>query len=475
MEGKMEKQPLISVVMPCFNHEKYVAQAIESVLNQTYKNIEFIIVDNGSTDHSFEIIRQYSDRVSKIYQLKENDLIRAGRILIDACNGEYIAFMTSDDCWEKTKLEKQMYVFDSMPTVKCCFTWANEADENMEKTSPKSIFIQENRSRFEWIRRLLEGGNCLAYPSAVVEKAVYIENLKRLKHFYQLGDWYLWLLILLEYDIYVVQEPLVCFRWHESGENHNMSAQNDKSLIRSYNETADAIEEIIETMDKITLKNTFSDLMLNADCTTENELKCEKLFILMELSKRCALYEPSVINYYYKQSKNENFLYTLKEKYNYSYVDFQSYSGEHGIGNLVYQMCKLQSQKDTQLFHMQMMANVLCSDLDVDERKKILRKKNVSASNIQTEMIKLTIKTLEVVEKNCQERTTVLHILQQLHVYLSSIWNDILMWDVDVGNDEWENYCETIQNQDTNDEVNYESVIVFIQKVKLILKDCIET
>ena len=71
----MDKQPLVSVIMPCYNHEKYVAQTIESVLNQTYKNIEFIVVDNGSTDGSFHVIQQYRDRIDKIYQLKENDLV----------------------------------------------------------------------------------------------------------------------------------------------------------------------------------------------------------------------------------------------------------------------------------------------------------------------------------------------------------------------------------------------------------------
>lgn len=93
----MDKQPLVSVIMPCYNHEKYVAQTIESVLNQTYKNIEFIVVDNGSTDGSFHVIQQYRDRIDKIYQLKENDLVRAGEILNNSCSGDYIAFMTSDD------------------------------------------------------------------------------------------------------------------------------------------------------------------------------------------------------------------------------------------------------------------------------------------------------------------------------------------------------------------------------------------
>lgn len=472
-EKRVDKQPLVSVIMPCYNHEEYVGQAIESVINQTYKNIEFIILDNGSTDHSFDVINRYSDKVSKIYQLKHNDLIRAGRILIDACEGEYVAFMTSDDLWEKTKLEKQMEVFQEMSTVKCCFTWANEADESLENIKSKSIFTQRNRSRFEWLRRLIQEGNCLAYPSAVVEKKIYMECLKKLKQFYQLNDWYLWILILQEYDIYVVEEPLVCFRWHQNGENHNMSAPSDKATVRLYNETAEAIDEIIENMDKTTLKNTFPDFMLNVDCNTEIELQCEKLFVLMGVAKQCVLYEPSVMSYFYKNSCNEKFLDTLKKIYGYSYMKFQDYSGDHGIGHLVCQTNDAYSQINILSSHIQILSSVLCSDVDVNERKMLLRKKLFMTSNIQREIIQLTIETLQIIEKNYQKSIETLQILRQLHVHLCNIWEKILMWDVDIKIDEWGKYCKMIQSKNV-DEINFESILVFIKKVELVLKDCIE-
>ena len=472
-EKRVDKQPLVSVIMPCYNHEEYVGQAIESVINQTYKNIEFIILDNGSTDHSFDVIKRYSDKVSKIYQLKHNDLIRAGRILIDACEGEYVAFMTSDDLWEKTKLEKQMEVFQKMSTVKCCYTWANEADESLKNIKSKSIFTHRNRNRFEWLRRLIQEGNCLAYPSAVVEKGVYIECLKKLKRFYQLSDWYLWLLILQKYDIYVVEEPLVCFRWHQNGENHNMSAPSNRATVRLYNETAEAIEEIIEDMDKTTLKNTYPDFMINVDCNTEIELQCEKLFVLMGVAEQCVLYESSVMSYYYKKSRDEKFLDTLNKKYGYSYVKFQDYSGDHGIGHWVYQINDAYSQINTLLSHIQILSSVLYSDLDLNERKKLLRKKCFMASNIHREIIQLTIEMMEIIKKNYQMNTEILQILQQLQVHLWNIWEKILRWDVDIKNDEWESYCKMIQSKNI-DEINFESILVFVKKVEIILKDCIE-
>ena len=128
-------KPLVSVIMPCFNHEKYVAEAIESVLNQTYDNIEFIALDNGSTDGSYEIMKRYEDRLAKLLHFEKNDLAKAGETLRRSCTGEYIAFMTSDDVWLPEKLEKQMRIFQEKKDVKACFTWANLIDDDSNITS----------------------------------------------------------------------------------------------------------------------------------------------------------------------------------------------------------------------------------------------------------------------------------------------------------------------------------------------------
>ena len=113
----VNKKPKVSVIMPCYNHEKYVAQSIESVLNQTYDNIEFIVLDNGSTDGSYRVIKQYSDRIDKILHFDDNDLTKAGYVLRQECQGEYMAFMTSDDIWAKEKLEQQMRVLIENPSI----------------------------------------------------------------------------------------------------------------------------------------------------------------------------------------------------------------------------------------------------------------------------------------------------------------------------------------------------------------------
>ena len=101
--------PAISVVMPVYNTEKYVAKAIESILNQTFRDYEFLIIDNGCTDGSSRIIQEYAAKDSRIRVLRneENVFIALARnMAMDQCTGEYLYLIDSDDTAELDMLEK---------------------------------------------------------------------------------------------------------------------------------------------------------------------------------------------------------------------------------------------------------------------------------------------------------------------------------------------------------------------------------
>lgn len=104
-------QPLVSVVIPVYNAARFLKQAIDSVLVQTYRNIELILVDDCSTDDSMQIMRAYSNKDVRIrlFSNQTNQGVAKTRNTgIQAANGEYIALLDSDDVWEKTKLESQI-------------------------------------------------------------------------------------------------------------------------------------------------------------------------------------------------------------------------------------------------------------------------------------------------------------------------------------------------------------------------------
>lgn len=117
----MIEHPIVSVIIPAFNCGKYISRALESVLTQTFKSFECIVVDDGSTDNTADIVRGFSDRVKYVYQ--ENSGASSARNKgISLSKGEYIAFLDADDYWVKTKLKSQIAVFSKYSDVALVYT-----------------------------------------------------------------------------------------------------------------------------------------------------------------------------------------------------------------------------------------------------------------------------------------------------------------------------------------------------------------
>jgi glycosyltransferase involved in cell wall biosynthesis len=101
--------PTISVLMPAFNVEKYIGDSMESILSQTFTDFEFIVMDDGSSDATVEIIEKYSDpRLKKIFLPQNKGLVNARNLLVNMAQGEYIAFLDADDLADPWRLELQL-------------------------------------------------------------------------------------------------------------------------------------------------------------------------------------------------------------------------------------------------------------------------------------------------------------------------------------------------------------------------------
>ena len=103
--------PLVSIIMPCYNAERYIAQSIESVLAQTYQSWELLITDDGSKDNSVKIATKYSledERINLLVPDEHQGIARTRNMSISRAKGRFIAFLDSDDIWYPEKLEKQI-------------------------------------------------------------------------------------------------------------------------------------------------------------------------------------------------------------------------------------------------------------------------------------------------------------------------------------------------------------------------------
>ncbi len=102
----------VSIIIPVYNAEKFIGKAIESVLSQTYENWEILVMNDNSTDKSYEIIKEYADRDSRIRVVnteKNIGVVKGRNRLTEIAEGEYIAFLDADDYWREDKLEKQLF------------------------------------------------------------------------------------------------------------------------------------------------------------------------------------------------------------------------------------------------------------------------------------------------------------------------------------------------------------------------------
>ena len=162
--------PTVSVILTSFNHERYIREAIESVLSQTFTDFELIIWDDCSSDSSWGTINQYSDPRIKAFRNEANKgpVEGVNRAISEIASGKYIAIHHSDDVWKSDKLDKQVAFLDSHLECGAVFTHVEIIDELNESVN-NDWFNTSNKSRHEWLRQFFLRGNRLCHPSVLIE------------------------------------------------------------------------------------------------------------------------------------------------------------------------------------------------------------------------------------------------------------------------------------------------------------------
>ena len=211
-----QQQPLVSIIMNCYNGEKYLKTAIESVLAQTYQNWEIIFWDNQSTDRSAEIIKSYTDlRVKYSYAPKHTWLYEARNYAIEKASGEFVAFLDVDDWWLPNKLAKQIQLFaDPEVGFVCGNYWIESERKNkrwksLKRPAPTGWVLNDMlRSHFVGLLTLVVRRSALAsldYPCD--------------PRFHIIGDLDLVIRLSIHWKLDCVQEPVACYRLHDSNES----------------------------------------------------------------------------------------------------------------------------------------------------------------------------------------------------------------------------------------------------------------
>lgn len=246
--------PKISVLMPVYNtEEKYLKESIESILNQTFTDFEFIIINDGSKNNTEQIILSYKDdRVKYIKNDKNLGIIETLNKGLSIANGEYIARMDSDDIALPERLEKQFNYMDKNINIGILGTWF--------KRIPHNQIIQHPLDNDEIKFFLLYNFNVLGHPTIMIRTSIIQKyNLKYEEQNKHVEDYGLWLAMLNKTDFANIGEILVHYRWH----SNNISKQHSEVQIKNANRLKieaqkDILkintENILESLNKLSLR-----------------------------------------------------------------------------------------------------------------------------------------------------------------------------------------------------------------------------
>lgn len=321
----------VSIIMASYNHGKFIGEAIQSVLNQSYKDFELIIIDDCSTDNTLDVINQFMDERIKLTVLPSNQgQFVATNIGLDQAHGKYIGILNSDDAFYKDKLKKQVYFLDSHPDIAAVFTHADIADES--KSSERkyqlyhSIFDQKNRSRFQWLNYFFHYGNCLCHPSVLIRKNIHHDIGYYDPRFANCADLQYWIRLLSKYEIYILPEKLTKFRIHTN--NDNMSGNSEPSQRRMHWEDYQAKLLYFNGLlsDDIFLKvfpETKKFMLKNQTKNITNYLLAR-----IALEKNIVYFDALGLRILFEMMQDNKMAAQLKEIYNFNYKDLIQLTGK---------------------------------------------------------------------------------------------------------------------------------------------------
>lgn len=234
--------PKVSVIIPNYNHARFLPKRIESVLFQTFTDFEVLILDDCSTDHSLEVIADYAKRDARIavYPNEKNSgsTFAQWNKGVSLAKGEYIWIAESDDYCEPTLLERLVPLLTDNPNVGIAFAQSaivNESDEWVNSFNENYLFIYKSQ---RWEKDFIVDGasevaNYLIFSNtipnasgALFRKRIYLEAGGAETGWRLNGDWFFYVKMLLRSDLAFIADHLNYFRMHQNTQRHKANADH---------------------------------------------------------------------------------------------------------------------------------------------------------------------------------------------------------------------------------------------------------
>lgn len=200
--------PKVSVVIPAYNAKKFIRQTIDSVLAQTFRDFEVLVVDDGSKDETNEIVESYGAPVRCIRKVNGGVSIARNTGIANAV-GEYVALLDADDLWASTKLEKQVKLLDENPKVGLCFVGMERVTEDLKLIDRFEANYYQDYTEALLLYLCIVTGSC---SSAMFRREVFSQTGGFDSSFSTSADWELWLRLSLITQFAPIPEYLIKYR-----------------------------------------------------------------------------------------------------------------------------------------------------------------------------------------------------------------------------------------------------------------------
>jgi len=214
---------LVTIGIPAYNSEKFISKTIESLLCQSYTNIEILISDNASTDNTKNIVLDYlkkDNRIKYFHNDKKLNYSENCNKLISLSKGDYIGLYHSDDIYDENIVKKEVQALCKYPNILGVFTLYEQVDENDKKLNtvryPITFDCEDYSVDFRKFVNVLidEGGSCFCCPTSMIKKDIYLKLNGYDEKLKYIEDQDMWLRILMHGKMLILKEKLIKYRIH---------------------------------------------------------------------------------------------------------------------------------------------------------------------------------------------------------------------------------------------------------------------
>jgi glycosyltransferase involved in cell wall biosynthesis len=235
--------PAISVVIPTYNGEKTIKETLDSIINQTFRDLEIIIINDGSQDSTLKAIANIQDPRIMVFSYPNAGVSVSRNRGIERAKGEYISFIDDDDLWTAEKLESQLKLLQENPDAAVAYSWTDWIDEKSQLIGEgvHLTITGDVYSKLLLVDFIGSGSNVLIRKQALIEVGGFDDSLVHAE------DWDLWLKLAKRYHFVAVPSPQILYRKSSDSASANvlkMEAGSLKAIERAYAEAPESLQHL---------------------------------------------------------------------------------------------------------------------------------------------------------------------------------------------------------------------------------------